>query len=78
VVEVLSTSTRAKDLVLKRALYEDSGVSSYWVVDPEEPSLLVLELQVGGYVEHARVRGDETATLSRPFEVTLAPSSLTA
>jgi Uma2 family endonuclease len=75
-VEVLSPSTRAKDLVLKRALYEDSGVPSYWVVDPDEPSLLVLELQDGAYVEKARVRGDETIGLTVPFPVRVTPSAL--
>jgi Uma2 family endonuclease len=30
-VEVLSPSTRRKDLVLKRSKYQDAGVSSYWV-----------------------------------------------
>ena len=77
-VEVLSPSTRAKDLVLKRALYEDSGVSSYWVVDPDEPSLLVLELQDGRYVEKARVTGDEAVELTAPFPVRVTPSALLA
>ena len=34
-VEVLSLSTRRKDLLLKRSKYEDSGVANYWIVDPE-------------------------------------------
>jgi Uma2 family endonuclease len=75
-VEVLSPSTRAKDLVLKRALYEDSGVPSYWVVDPDEPSLLVLELQDGGYVETARVTGDGTAEVAAPFPLAVTPTEL--
>lgn len=75
-VEVLSPSTRAKDLVLKRALYEDSGVPSYWVVDPDEPSLLVLELQDGGYVERHRVVGDVPVAIELPFPVTVNPAAL--
>jgi Uma2 family endonuclease len=75
-VEVLSPSTRAKDLILKRALYEDSGVSSYWVVDPDEPSLLVLELEDGTYVERARVAGADAAQVTGPFELSLAPAAL--
>jgi Uma2 family endonuclease len=50
-VEVLSPSTRAKDLLLKHGLYRDSGVASYWVVDPLVPSLTVWELRDGSYVD---------------------------
>jgi Uma2 family endonuclease len=75
-VEVLSPSTRAKDLVLKRALYEDSGVPSYWVVDPEEPSLLVLELQDGRYVETARATGGDVCELTAPFPVSVRAAAL--
>ncbi|WP_336922093.1 Uma2 family endonuclease [Aquipuribacter sp. SD81] len=75
-VEVLSPSTRSKDLLLKRGLYEDSGVASYWVVDPAEPSLLVLDLVDGRYVETARVAGDDEVRLERPFPVTVRPGAL--
>ncbi len=54
-VEVLSPSTRAKDLLLKRGLYEQAGVASYWVVDPDEPSLRAWDLVDGAYLEMARV-----------------------
>jgi Uma2 family endonuclease len=75
-VEVLSPSTRAKDLILKKALYEDSGVPSYWVIDPDEPSLVVWQLREGAYLETARVQGDELAQLMAPFAVEIRPSSL--
>ena len=75
-VEVLSPSTRAKDLLLKRGLYEQAGVSSYWVIDPDEPSLRAWDLVNGGYVEVAQATGDVTARLALPFPVAVTPSSL--
>ena len=58
-VEVLSPSTRRKDLFLKRSKYEDAGVESYWIVDPEGPSILALELVDGHYVTVGEGTGDE-------------------
>ena len=75
-VEVLSRSTRATDLTLKRLVLEEAGVASYWLLDTDEPSLTVLELTGGGYDEVAVVRGDERLTVERPFPVTLVPSEL--
>jgi Uma2 family endonuclease len=34
VVEVLSPSTRKRDLTLKRQLYDREGVREYWIIDP--------------------------------------------
>lgn len=75
-VEVLSPSTRSKDLLLKRGLYEDSGVASYWVVDLDEPSVLAWELREGRYVEVARAVGDDPFRTTQPFPVTVVPSAL--
>jgi Uma2 family endonuclease len=75
-IEVLSPSTRHIDLGLKRSLYEAAGCPSYWVVDPDVPSLSVWELESGGYREVGVVVGDERLSLSRPFAVTVAPGAL--
>ena len=77
VVEVLSASTRATDLTLKRHVFEQAGVPSYWLLDPEVPSLTVLELRDGAYAELAAAVGDEALTVERPFPVTLVPVELT-
>lgn len=76
VVEILSPSTRAKDLVLKRALYADSGVPAYWVLDPAEPSVLVLSLVDGEYVAVGKASAQERLQLVEPFPVVLSPDEL--
>lgn len=76
VVEVLSPGTRATDLVKKRRAYEQERVPSYWLVDPKRPSLTVLELQDGRYVEVASVEGEQSWTAAQPFPVTVTPAAL--
>lgn len=44
VVEVLSDSTRKKDLVSKRKLYANRGVKFYLIVDPSNDSVEFLQL----------------------------------
>jgi Uma2 family endonuclease len=66
-VEVLSPATRSKDLIWKRKEYQDSGVTSYWIFDPEDESLTVLELVGGRYMERAVVKGDDVFEAELPF-----------
>ncbi|MGS0686227.1 Uma2 family endonuclease [Nakamurella sp. GG22] len=75
-VEVLSPSTRRKDSIYKRSKYEDAGVQNYWIVDPEEPSILALELVDGSYVTVGAATGDDPVTLDKPFPVTIVPADL--
>ncbi|MBV9142244.1 MAG: Uma2 family endonuclease [Pseudonocardiales bacterium] len=76
-VEVLSPSGRLIDLNLKRAAYQRMGTPSYWVLDPDPPDLLVLELDTDGqYQEVARVVGDEVFEAHRPFPVRVVPIEL--
>ncbi|GAA1605923.1 Uma2 family endonuclease [Kribbella hippodromi] len=75
-VEVLSPATRSKDLLFKRALYEEAGVQSYWIVDPDREELTVLELVAGRYVQRAKVRGKNAFTAELPFEVQIVPADL--
>lgn len=75
-VEVLSPSTSHIDRTLKRSRLEAAGCPSYWVVDPERPSVTVWELVDGAYIERAHVTGDETCAVRSPFELTVIPTSL--
>lgn len=48
-VEVLSPSTRRRDLDLKLKLYERAGVQEYWIVDPERAAMTVFRLGPSGF-----------------------------
>jgi Uma2 family endonuclease len=41
VIEVLSPSTKKRDLTLKRQLYDREGVREYWLVDPVKNTVTV-------------------------------------
>lgn len=45
VVEILSESTRKRDLTTKRKLYARSGVAEYWVIDPEIETVTVFRIK---------------------------------
>lgn len=75
-VEILSPSTRRHDLMVKHSVLEEFGCTSYWVFDPEVPSLIAWELRDGKYVEVANVAGDDTWHATLPFPVTITPSAL--
>lgn len=49
VVEIVAPSSQVMDRVRKAALYADSGVSEYWIVDPEKREVQVLVLAQGRY-----------------------------
>ena len=66
VVEVQSPSTRAVDLTLKRRVLEEAGVPSYWLVDPDDGALTVLELVDGAY---RQVAHGVDVSVERPFPV---------
>lgn len=75
VVEVLSKSTRSRDLIGKRAAYQDAGVPSYWLVDTKVPSLTVLDLIDGRY--RGQVFTDaEVFEAPVPFPVRIVPADL--
>ena len=48
IIEILSRHTSAKDLREKFEVYEEAGVKEYWVVHPQEQTLLVYTLDQNG------------------------------
>ncbi len=56
VVEIPSESTRKRDVITKRRIYERYGVPIYWIVDPEEETVRVFELRDGKYPEPVTLR----------------------
>lgn len=52
VVEVVSPDDPKRDLVDKRREYAQAGIPEYWIVNPHEESITVLQLATDRYVEH--------------------------
>jgi Uma2 family endonuclease len=77
-VEVASPRTRLYDRNRKKQVYEQFGIVSYWIVEPDrdKPELIVFELRDRRYQEVARVAGDEAFRAVLPFPVTVTPSAL--
>lgn len=71
VVEVQSPSTKARDVRIKRDIYERSGVPAYLLLHPVLKTLTVLELQDGRYVETHQAEPPALVHLDRPFPVDL-------
>lgn len=42
-IEILSPSTRKKDLGIKFVKYENAGVREYWIIDPDQEKVLVYD-----------------------------------
>ena len=53
-LEIMSPSSRSHDSVRKLHKYKDAGVREYWIVDPENESVLVYDF--GGDAEGTRFR----------------------
>lgn len=74
-VEVLSPSSRSVDLVLKRELYEQAGVRSYWVVDPDELTVRAWALRDDRLDEQAAAL-DGSTDLPGPLAVRILATDL--
>jgi Uma2 family endonuclease len=75
VVEVLSSSNRGRDLVLKRHEYAAAGIGTYWIVDSAGPTLTVLRHDgEGHYDEVATVKPGERWEADEPFPHAVDPA----
>ncbi len=78
-VEVLSQSTRNYDRCEKFHVYETAGIRSYWIIDPQIPSVTVHLLGSHSvYDIVATVRGDDCCEVTEPFPITFRPADLLA
>ncbi|MDQ2937841.1 MAG: Uma2 family endonuclease [Acidobacteriota bacterium] len=64
VVEIISSGTenRRRDLSVKRQLYAKYGVKEYWIVDPDNRSVLIFRLREQKLQEIATLKRDEELT----------------
>ena len=61
VIEVLSDSTRRKDMVKKLDLYLDCGVTEYWLVNPFSKEVSVYLFENRGIQQSCTFKNTETA-----------------
>jgi Uma2 family endonuclease len=50
IIEILSPGNNRKELKHKYEVYEESGVQEYWVIHPNEQTLLIYTLTNGSYI----------------------------
>jgi Uma2 family endonuclease len=67
VVEIGSPSTRQRDEITKRKLYERFGVEQYWVIDPELETIAVYRLVGERYQRVLELGVERNDTLATPL-----------
>ena len=76
VVEIVSPSSRKRDMVKKLKLYAWAGVPEYWLTDPEARTFRLFAFRNGRYEEHAPVDGVFVSTVI--LGLTIDPAALFA
>ena len=62
VAEIVSPDEPHRDLVDKRRDYAEADIPEYWIVNPLDETITVLQLQDGHYTEHGIFRRGSEAT----------------
>ncbi|WP_339137995.1 MAG: Uma2 family endonuclease [Candidatus Electrothrix sp. GW3-4] len=68
VIEILSPSTAAKDLKVKRFLYEQHGVTEYWLLHPIDKIAMLYTLEQDGQYSKAQILDRDDTLLSIQFD----------
>jgi len=78
VVEVVSPGkvNRERDYTAKREQYAARGIPEYWILDPDDQVVIVLQLQSGAYVEVGQFRGNERILSPSFSELTLTAAQV--
>jgi prevent-host-death family protein len=61
VVEIISESTRGKDLIKKLDLYMSTGISEYWIINPINREVSVFLFEENNIAKNATYKNRETA-----------------
>lgn len=73
-IEVVSPSSRTRDYITKRVMYENAGIKEYWIVDPIKKSVDVLILEEGKYVRAENEDGVVRSTVVPGVEIEIQAS----
>lgn len=68
VVEILSPSTAAKDLKVKRLLYEQHGVQEYWLLHPTDKIAMLYTLDEDGQYRKVQILDSNDILTSAQFD----------
>jgi Uma2 family endonuclease len=67
VIEIGSPGTRKRDETLKRRLYERTGVTEYWVVDPDLDAIRVYRRSTEGFDRPKELSAEAADVLTTPL-----------
>lgn len=78
VIEVVSPGElqRDRDFIAKRGQYQDCGIPEYWIIDPENKTVLVLELTGNVYTEVGNFSGEDLILSPQFSQINLKVSQL--